>query len=31
MQTKVENLNVNGKKTGLKINLSKTVVIKWKR
>ena len=29
MQTKVENLNVNGKKTGLKINLGKTVVMKW--
>ena len=29
MQTKVESLNINGKKTGLKINLGKTVVIKW--
>ena len=29
MQTKVENLNINGKKTGLKINLGKTVVMKW--
>ena len=28
MQTKVENLNINGKKTGLKINLGKTVVMK---
>ena len=25
MQTKVENLNINGKKTGLRINLGKTV------
>ena len=29
MQTKVESLNINGKKTGLKINLGKTVVMKW--
>ena len=29
MQTKLENLNTNGKKTGLKINLEKTVVMKW--
>ena len=29
MQTKVENLNINGKKTGLNINLGKTVVMKW--
>ena len=29
MQTKVENLNINGKKTRLKINLGKTVVMKW--
>lgn len=29
MQTKVENLNRNGKKTGLKINSGKTVVMKW--
>ena len=29
MQAKVENLNINGKKTGLKINLRKTVVMKW--
>ena len=29
MQTKVENLYINGKKTGLKINLGKTVVMKW--
>ena len=29
MQTKVENLNINEKKTGLKINLGKTVVMKW--
>ena len=29
MQTKVENLNINRKKTGLKINLGKTVVMKW--
>lgn len=29
MQTKVENLNINGKKTGLKINLGKTVIMKW--
>ena len=27
-QTKVENLNLNGKKTGLKSNLGKTVVMK---
>ena len=29
MQTEVENLYINGKKTGLKINLGKTVVMKW--
>ena len=29
MQTKVEILNINGKKTALKINLGKTVVMKW--
>ena len=29
MQSKVEKLNINGKKTGLKINLRKTVVMKW--
>ena len=29
MQTKVESLNINGKKTGLKINLGKTVLMKW--
>ena len=29
MQAKVGNFNINGKKTGLKINLRKTVVIKW--
>ena len=29
MQTKVESININGKKTGLKINLGKTVVMKW--
>ena len=29
MQTKVKNLSVNGKKTGMKINLGKTVVTKW--
>ena len=29
MQAKVENLNINGKKTGLKINLGKTVAMKW--
>ena len=29
MQAKVGNLNINGKKTGLKINLRKTVVMKW--
>ena len=29
MQTKVASLNMNGKKTGLKINLGKTVVMKW--
>ena len=29
MQTKVESLNMNGKKTGLKINLGKTVVMRW--
>ena len=29
MQTKVESLNINGKRTGLKINLGKTVVMKW--
>ena len=29
MQTKLENLNTNGRKTGLKINLGKTVVMKW--
>ena len=29
MQTKVENHNINGKKTGLKINFGKTVVMKW--
>jgi len=29
MQAKVENLNINGKKTGLKINLGKTEVMKW--
>ena len=28
MQTKVESLNIKGKKTGLKINLGKTVVMK---
>ena len=27
MQTKVDNLKINGKKTGLKINLGKTVVM----
>ena len=29
MQTKVENHSINGKKTGLKIDLGKTVVMKW--
>ena len=29
MQTKVENHSINGKKTGLKINFGKTVVMKW--
>ena len=29
MQTKVESLSINGKKTGLKINLGKAVVMKW--
>ena len=29
VQTKVESLNINGKKTGLKIHLGKTVVMKW--
>ena len=29
MQTKVDRLNIDGKKTGLKINLGKTVVMKW--
>ena len=29
MQTKVENLNINGKKTRLKINIGKTEIMKW--
>ena len=29
IKTKFESLNINGKKTGLKINLGKTVIMKW--
>jgi len=29
MQAKVGNLNINGKWTGMKINLRKTVIMKW--